>query len=128
MKLSDVLYQCGKDYIKERFKFEIQSPEQAVPREQASVSEKAFTNDMKSLMNCSDKVDISLFRSKQMQSLLQTLAARLRMKPLSMIHTGWIGFTVICYAMAIAAHKLLAASFLSYFDRTRKTVPQLITV
>ena len=131
IKLSDILYKCGKDYLKEQFKFEIRSQDlvtQTVFSQESFASEKAFTDDMKILINCSNKVDISLFRNEQMQSLVQTLVARLRTKPLSMIHTGWVGFTMICYAMAIAAHKLLVASFFRYFDRTWKTVPQLIAV
>ena len=131
LKLSDVLYQFGKDYLRDHFQFEVQNIElvsQTVPSQSSSASEKAFTDDMKSLTNCSDKVDITLLRSKQMQALLQTLVARLRTKPLLMIYTGWVGFTMICYAMAIAAHKLLVASFDGYFDRTSKTSPQLITV
>lgn len=120
--MANVFYKCGKEFLKEQANVVLQDsvvPPSSLPLEGLSqvrlVSEKSLTDEVKALTNCSDTLDSSVLKSRHLRFLLRTFVSRLGKKPLLLLRTGWSCFTIFCYAIAVAAHRLVVGICCKYY-------------
>lgn len=111
--MANAFYELGQAALKEHACINLQDRESsAFPAESQVLSnapETTLVDDFKSLTNCPDTLDISLLKSGHTQFLLQVAVMRLKRRPLLLVQTGLTSFTILCSALALAAHRLVVA-------------------
>ncbi|MCO5596063.1 hypothetical protein L7F22_050120 [Adiantum nelumboides] len=100
----------GQKSLEVNARINLQGPRSlAPPSETRDVVNDTLIDDFQTLTDYSSTFDISLLKSEHLQFLLQVAVARLKQRPLLLMQTGWTSFTIVCYAVAVAAHNLVVA-------------------